>query len=322
MGFPHITATEMERKELNLRRFKKIGLQTTHSGGALVTDSAAAATTLATGQKTTRGRVGMTHDKQSIKNVFEYALDAQKGRGIVVTATVNHATPAGFTIHHESRYNYDALADKMVACNLDVMFGGGLSNFLPSSMPGGKRKDGRNLLGELRRRMPVVQTIDAFRRMGTPKKAAALLADIHLPNAVDRDYSLGELTKKAIEILNRNENGFLLMVEGSKIDLVAHKHLYDEILNETVDFDTAVKEALDFAQLDGNTLLVVTADHATGGLTLIGQNKENSKFEYNFSTDDHSASMVPVYAFGPASDRFMGTYDNTHIGKTLIDLLK
>jgi alkaline phosphatase len=322
MGVAQITATELERYELNLRRFKKIGLKTTTAADKLVTDSAAAATALATGYKTIEGRLGMDKNKKILKNVFDYALENKMGRGVVVTSTFNHATPAGFTIHAEKRYDYDIIAERIVDADLDVIFAGGMCNLLPKSMKGSKRKDNKNLLLKLRKQMPVVQSIDTFRRLGTPRKAAAILASVHLPLASNRNYSLGELTSKALKILNRNENGFILMVEGSQIDLQGHKHNYDNILDETVDFDTAVKEALDFAEKDGDTLVVVTADHETGGLTLIGGTPEENKFEYHFSTGHHSATMVAVYSYGPGSEHFMGTYDNTYFGKTLIKLLK
>jgi alkaline phosphatase len=113
-----------------------------------------------------------------------------------------------------------------------------------------------------------------------------------------------------------------MMVEGSQIDLMSHKNDYKEIISETADFDTAVKEALDFAEKDGNTLVVVTADHETGGLTLVDGSLTEKKAKPSFSTDQHSASMVAVFSYGPGAELFTGMFENTHIGKTLIELVK
>lgn len=322
MGIPHITATEFEKGELNLRRFKKLGMQTTQSADDFVTDSAAAATTMATGIKTNNGYVGLSTDKKPLKTVVEYAEEAGKSTGIVVTSSINHATPGGFTVHVESRNFYDEIMEQQVNSGLDVMFGGGLANLLPNYTKGSKRQDSKDLMSQLRKKMPVVQTIEAFRQLGTPRSAAAILDKIHLPIASKRDYTLGELSKKAIEILNRNEKGFFLLIEGSQIDLSAHKNDYERIMSEVVDFDTAIKEALDFAEKDGNTLVVVTSDHETGGLTLPTGSLAEKKANPHFSTDQHTACMVGVFSSGPGADNLLGIFDNTHLGKTLIELVK
>lgn len=322
MGLSQISAADFEIAPLNLRRFKKLGLQTTTSANEYVTDSAAAGTALSTGFKTNKGYVGVDVDKKPLKNVFEYGKESGKTVGFVVTSTINHATPAAFSSHVESRNHYNEIAEQQVSGDIDVMIGGGLCNLVPQFMPGSRRKDNKNLLFELRRRMPVIQTIDAFRLLGVPKQLAAVFSSGHLPRASKRDYNLGELVDKAIRVLNQNEKGFFLMVEGSQIDLAGHKNDYAEVLSETVDFDTAIRVALDFAEKDGNTLVVVTSDHETGGLTLTDGSLTEKKAVYKFSTDQHSATMVPVFSYGPAADKFIGIYDNTHIGKTLIELVK
>jgi alkaline phosphatase len=322
MGIAHITATEFEHRELNLRRFKKLGLQTTTSASDFVTDSAAAGTVLATGVKTKNGAIGQDVDGNPLKNVVEYAEEAGKKTGLVVTSSINHATPAAFSTHVESRHHYNDIIEQQVNSDIDVMIGGGFSNLIPQFMPGSRRKDDKNLLFALRRKMPVIQTIEGFRHLGTPDQLAAILDYSHLPRASKRDYTLGELTSKAIEILDQGDNGFFLMIEGSQIDLAAHKNDYAEILSETLDFDTAIKAAMDFAERDGNTLLIVTADHETGGLTLTGGDLTTKKVKPHFASDYHSAGMVGVFSYGPGSDNFIGIFDNTHIGKTLIELVK
>ncbi|GAB4267432.1 MAG: alkaline phosphatase [Candidatus Rifleibacteriota bacterium] len=323
MGIPHITATEFEKHHLSgLRRFKKLGLMTTFCANKYVTDSAAAATAMATGHKTNYTYVSVDPAEKPLKTVIEYAEEANKSTGIVVTSAINHATPAGFTAHVVNRNFYNDIIEQQVNSGVDVMFGGGLANLIPNYMRGSRRKDDKDLMSQLRKRMPVVQTIEAFRQLGIPRSAAAILDYGHLPPASKRNYTLGELTSKAIQILDRNDNGFFLMVEGSQIDLAAHKHDYERIMSEICDFDTAVNEALDFAQKDGNTLVVVTADHETGGLTLPDGSLEEKKAQPHFSTDNHSACMVAVFSYGPGSDNFTGIFDNTDIGKNLIELVK
>lgn len=346
MGVGHITATRIERGPLNLERFKFMGMRLTSSADDIVTDSAAAGTALATGFTTNNDMVGQTPDGTPLKNLMEYAREAGKTTGITVTSILPHATPAAFSAHHVARYHYDIITEQQALSGLDVMIGGGLSNYYPKSFSGSRRKDEKHILNILREKMPVVLSIETLRKIKAPDKLAAILSMGHLPYASKRDYTLGELTKKAIEILNRNEKGFVLMVEGSQIDLAAHDNDLPRIIAEVADFDSAVKECLDFAEADGNTLVVVTADHETGGLTLPMRSSKAADFittkgnkDYNltlpmksekndrfaspvFSSDNHTALMVPVYSYGPAAEKFTGMQDVTCAGKTLIELVK
>jgi alkaline phosphatase len=323
MAAPQITSGLFFHKKLAVEKFKVLGLHKTWSANKIVTDSAAGGTALACGVKTNNGMVGMTPDKTPQKSALELAKANGKATGIVVTVVVPHATPAAFTAHVDSRYKYDEIAEQQTNLGLDLIVGGGLRHFLPDFLPGGKRKDGKNLISQLRMSMPVVQSFDAFMKLGKTKKAAALLAPKALPHASKRDYNLGQLTKKSIEILNRNENGFFLMVEGSQIDYAGHDNDHKRVLSELADFDKAVAEAYEFAQKDKNTLVIVTGDHETGGLTLIGKkHKRSQKPDRNFSSDYHSAVVVPVFAFGPAAQKFAGIQDNTDVGKKLKELAK
>jgi alkaline phosphatase len=126
-------------------------------------------------------------------------------------------------------------------------------------------------------------------------------------------------TKKAIDILNRNRKGFFLMIEGSQIDWAAHANEAETTIDETLDFDRVIGAALDFAKADGNTLVVITADHETGGVTILGGDIKSKQAKLNFSTKSHSAVMLPVYAFGPGAGNFTGIYDNTDIPKKILN---
>ncbi|MBU1105904.1 MAG: alkaline phosphatase [Candidatus Riflebacteria bacterium] len=323
MGVAHVTAAKIVNGSLNMERFKIMGMHMTASANDYVTDSAAAGTALATGYKTNNDVVGLNPEGKPLKNLMEYAREAGKATGIAVSSILPHATPAAFSAHHKARYHYDVILDQQLNSGLDVMIGGGWDNFYPQSFTASRRKDDRNLMLELRKKMPVVTSYEAFAQIGKTYKLAAILNGGHLPPASKRNYTLGNLTDKAIEILNLNDKGFVLMVEGSQIDLAAHDGEMERVLAETVDFDTAIKSALDFAEADGNTLVVVTADHETGGLSFPMKSIENAKIVNPvFSSDNHTAAMVPLFAFGPGAEKFGGMCDITHVGKTLIELVK
>ncbi|HMM60200.1 MAG TPA: alkaline phosphatase, partial [Candidatus Rifleibacterium sp.] len=323
MGVAHITAARIENGPLNLERFKIMGLHMTGSANDYVTDSAAAGTALATGFKTNNDVVGQSPDGKPLKNLMEYAREAGKATGVTVTSILPHATPAAFSAHHIARYHYDTITEQQANSGLDVMIGGGLSNYYPKTTPGSRRKDDKHILNLLREKMPVVLSIATLRKIKAPKQLTAILSAGHLPPAIKRDYTLGELTAKALECLTQNEKGFALMVEGSQIDLASHDNDMPRLIGEVKDFDTAVKTSLDFAEKDGSTLVVVTADHETGGITLPMKTIENDKIvKPTFSSDNHTAVMVPVFAYGPGAEKFAGIQAIDDVGRKLIELVK
>ena len=320
MGAAHITAGKIVQGTLNLERFPVTGMMTTHSENELVAESAAAATALATGHKTYNRAVSVSEDKKPLKTLFEYAEELGKSTGVVVTSSVTHATPAAFFAHVEDRRQQAEIAEQVLKSGLDVLIGGGWKYFIPESNEGSRRQDNKNLLKSLETRMPVVLSYDRF--PGRGKKLAALLAPDGLPKSADRDYSLAELTEVAIGILSKNRKGFVLLVEGSQIDWAAHDQDQDGLIVEMIDFDGAVGTGLDFAQKHGNTLILVTADHETGGFAVHdGSMKTKQVTSTGFTTTGHSAAMVPIFAFGPGSKQFSGIQDNARVGQNIISLL-
>jgi alkaline phosphatase len=305
MGVAHITAGKIALGTLNLERFAVAGLVTTHAENTLIADSASAATALATGHKTNNRTISVSADKKPLKTIFEFAEERGKSTGVVVTAA--------FFAHIEDRRQHAEIAEQILNSDLDVLIGGGWMYFIPQSNAGSRRPDNKNLLELLETKMPVVLSYDKL--SGQAKKLAALLAPDGLPKSTDRDYSLAELTEVAIRILSKNRKGFILLVEGSQIDWAAHDQNH-------VDFDGAVGTGLDFAQKHGNTLILVTADHETGGFAVHeGSMKAKQVTSSGFTTSGHTASMVPIFAYGPESRNFSGIQDNTRVGQTLIDLL-
>lgn len=323
MGVAHITAARYELGELAFERFKNIGLSLTKCLDRPVTDSAAGGTALATGHRTNYTMVAMNPDGSELKTLLEYAHEAGKATGITVTCLMPHATPAAFTAHNKSRYNLNEIAEQQVANRVvDVMIGGGSNYFMPQNFPKSKRTDDKNLINHLRNRMPVLFSMNELRAFNG-RRVAAFLAKEHIPLAVKRDYTLGEMTEIAIKSLNKNDNGFVLMVEASHIDTLCHNNDQRKLIGEMNDFNTAINAALDFAQKDGNTLVVVTADHETGGLTLPNKFFNDGKVtDAAFSSNSHTGCMVPVFAFGTNSELFTGIHKNCEIGQLLIDQIK
>jgi alkaline phosphatase len=149
-------------------------------------------------------------------------------------------------------------------------------------------------------------------------KFYALIDSDGVAKASERNYTLGDLTKIAISNLSQNKNGFVLMIEGSQIDWAGHGNNSEYILSELKDFDTAINAALDFAEDNGNTLVVVTADHETGGLSINGGTKNGKNLELKYTTKGHTGNMVGVFAYGPGEEQFRGIYENYMIGRKLI----
>lgn len=310
MGLPQVTAAKVVKGKLEMERCPATGFCTTWSASALVTDSAAAATALSTGVKTRNGALGVTPDGAPLKNVIEIAGKKGKATGVAVVCSLTHATPAGFIVHVPSRKQDIEIAKQIAASDVDVLFGGGLDYFNPTNDP---------CLPELQKKMTVALTAEEFRGLGTPEKAAAILYPEHPPYAAGRAVTLKELTQKAIEILSQDQDGFFLMVEGSQIDWAGHKRDGTNIVYETVDFDDAVGAGLDFAEKNGETLVIITADHETGGFAVLdGSVKNQTVNKTGFVHGDHTAAMVPFFATGPGSELFHGIIDNTDIGQAMI----
>jgi alkaline phosphatase len=301
-----------------------MGLVTTHSADHLVTESAAAATALATGYKTNNRAVSVSVDGEPLKTLFENAKERGKSVGVAVTSSVTNATPAAFMAHAEDRSQQADIAEQIAYSDIDVLIGGGWAYFEPAAKAGSKRNDQKNLLAELETRMPLILTDDQLSiSVNTDNhRLAALLSPGSLPKAADRDYSLRQLTRNAIQLLSKNRNGFVLMVEGSQIDWAAHDHARQDLIAELIDFDDAVGAGLDFAEENRNTLIVVTADHETGGFAVHDGSVPNRQVAASaFTTTGHTAAMVPLFAYGPGSNRLSGIQDNARVGQTLIELV-
>ncbi len=304
MGVAQVYAA-MDKSEntMAMEKAEFSGLCKTGSISSKITDSAAGGTALATGYKTRNGMIGMDTTGQILKTILEYAEDNGLSSGLISTSSITHATPASFIAHQPSRNMYEAIAADFLATDIEVFIGGGYDHFA-------NREDDLNLIDSLKSKgYYVARTMEEVKQ-STSAKLAGLLAEVHLPPAAEgRDDMLPEATAKALDILNKNENGFFLMVESSQIDWGGHANDIDYVVTETIDFDKTIDIAREFAEKNPGTLVVVTSDHETGGLTL--NSGENGAIAPHFGTGGHSAVLVPVFSFGEGAGEFSGIMDNT-----------
>ena len=322
MGLTHTQLAMMSSQApLAVERVQYIGLAKTYSANNRVTDSAAGGTALATGVKTNNGSVGVDPEGKTVKNITEYTREKGLATGVVVTKDITDATPAAFMAHQQSRKMAPEIAVDISECGVDLFIGGGRNNFE-------KRKDGVNLTDNLKGKgYHIAYTIEDVKSVDKGK-LAGMLATKHMKTMKDgRGDVLPQATAQALTILKNNSpKGFFLMVEGSMIDTGGHANDAEYVLGETLDFWQAVTVAFDFADKNPGTLVVITADHETGGLTFPSDNEDfllgDAGVEQAFSTKGHTASMVPVYSYGAGAKNFSTVMDNTDIPKKMLELLK
>lgn len=336
---------------LCIERMPVTGLVRTYSANSRVTDSAAAGTALAAGIKTNNGMIGIAPDGKVYQTILETAKARGMATGLVVTSSITDATPAVFASHVKSRTMEAAIAEQLIATRVNVLFGGGRKCFLPKSDPNSGRKDDRDLIAEARQAGYLYVTSDRELHSIRGPYVLGLFQYGGLTTA-SPEPSLAAMTRKAIHVLTKvkrsssdGKSGFFLMVEGSQIDWACHQNLLKHAIRQTLLFDQAVQAAVDFALRDGHTLVIVTADHETGGLTLpeppkasdaakageatkaseVAKASEAAKPSaeptIHWSTKGHTSAPVMIGALGPGAAVFAGMQDNTDIPKKIAQLL-
>ncbi len=307
MGLSQVSAAiYYKNSKPNFERFSTIGLSKTSSASDLITDSAAGATVFSTGVKTYNGAIGVNQDTLAVPTIVEQLSTRGLATGIVATSSIQHATPASFYAHVKSRRMYEEITEFAPNSGVNFFAGGGLKFF-------NQRKDGKDLLAEMEAKGYKVIT-DQLPQQPSESNELILLAEDGMPKmSQGRGDFLPNATKLALEKLSKNEKGFFLMVEGSQIDWGGHDNDADYLIEELLDFDKTLGVALDFAKQNGETLVIVTADHETGGFTLASDGSDYNKIKPTFSTTGHSGTMVPVFAEGPGAFLFNGIYESTEI---------
>lgn len=320
MGVNYVAASFFDDENNPYKEFKSIGLSNTESADKLITDSGAGATVLATGFRTINRYISVDSAGNPLKTILEVAKEKGKSVGVISTSSVTHATPAAFYAHIDDRGRESDIAFQLSQTDVDLIIGGGTQFFLPDVL-GGSRKDDINVI-DLMQSMGwnVFNKFDSI-SISKSNKVLCLLEKNGLKHASDRNYTLGHLTNAALKNLSKNENGFVLMIEGSQIDWAGHDNLQDYLLSEMKDFNSSISAALDFAKRDGNTLVVVTADHETGAMAILGGDPDGKNLKLAFGSKGHTAGFVPVFSSGPSEELFRGVLENYEIGRNLILLL-
>ena len=304
-------------------RARGVALIRTRSANSRVTDSAAAGTALASGSKTANGMVGIDPEGRPLTSMMARAHRAGIAVGIAVTCGLQHATPAAFYAHVPDRNDTLSITRDLLASGVDVLFGGGRKALAEECPAGG------SYLDAFRRRGYLVADSLAEADTLTRGRVLCVVADCALPAAPGRGDFLPRATRCALRILSgeaaRRDRGFLLMVEGSQIDWAGHANDAAWMQAEMRDFERAVAVAMDYADRTPGTLVVVTADHETGGVTIPANKRDftlgENGLRYLFSTGGHTATMVPVYLYGTGADRIAGVMDNTELAHRIMQLL-
>lgn len=316
MSLMHVyTAWAANRGKLWLENAQATGLSKTWAVKKLVTDSGSGGTSLATGVKTVYHAVGVDPEGKPLTSLVDVAKELGKDAGMAVTCRLWDATPCDFCCHNIDRDKEEELVGDYPTSGVDFVFGGGAQKFT-------NRKDGRDIFKELQKKgYHISRTLDDFFAYDKNSRIFAVPYDKDTPLPDERGDLLARASMKGISLMNQNKNGFFMMIEGSQLDDYGHFNQLDLLMKETLDFDQTVGEVMKWAAKDGETLVVVTADHETGGLTLVNGNKEEGRVECCFSSKDHTGAMVPVYAFGPGAENFTGIFENTDVFKKIKKLM-
>ena len=309
-GFNQIALSRMAiagyDSRLYLDKLPFTGISLTHSADNIVTDSAAAATAWSTGHKTNNKFLSIKPNKEVLQTLPEKLYRKGFLSGLVATSSITHATPAAFYAHVDNRYKEKEIARQLQGSSIDIALGGGKKFF---------DIDQENInylynLNDLPKDGP-----------GTSKRVIGLFANDGIRRSEASPTQLA-MTSAAIEhLLSRTSNcsGFFLMSEGSQIDWAGHDNDAKKMIEEFRDFDATIKEVIKFINKNKNTLLIVTADHETGGLQILKKSKNLIKVQWG--TGSHTAGPVGIFSYGPGAENFEGTMDNTDIHNKILNLL-
>lgn len=316
LGLNQATAAYYANKnQLTIFNINDIGFQVNNALGAFTTDSAAAGSALATGEANANRHISSTVDGQDIPSLSDFFDQKNYSVGVLTLGNIADATPSAFYGHNVERDNADEITRYLLNGHVDLLCGSGMREFT-------KRNDGVDLIRDLKKSgYAFITDASAI----TDQKGKVICIDERMDEAVEESTMnfLADATKDAIEYLQtQSDKGFFLMVEGAKIDYAGHAKSVPGSIIETFSFDLAVAEALKFADQNGETLVVVTGDHETGGLVLLDGDEQTGRVMGVYVTNDHTPAMLPVYAYGPGAEKFTGVYRNTEIARRIKSMIK
>jgi alkaline phosphatase len=323
MGIGHVSAAsdllESTGSTLAMTNTASVALVRTWATDNLAPDSASTATAMATGFKTRKKAVGVLEDGRVVRNLFEVARDHGRATGVVTTSGVVDATPAAFTVHVEWRDDYHEIFEKMLASGTDLLIGGDWTHFT-------KAKKNQTYLDLLVRAEELghehgYQVIRDPRSTDTAELPLLALFPPRPTGGNSHGPPLATTALRAIELLRENPGGFLLLVECEITDEFGHHNDIEVVMDGMRELNDAVAAVLEATGSDGDTLVVVTADHNTGTLAVVDGNYEEGRASVRWATGEHSSQWVPLFAFGPGADRFTGVLDNTEVGQKIAQAL-
>ncbi|MBO5805275.1 MAG: alkaline phosphatase [Tidjanibacter sp.] len=320
MGIEQLSAAWVaNRGALNMVQMPYVGLQKTYCLDWLVTDSAAAGTALATGEKTNKGMIATRPNGEELDSMMDLAQQAGKRTGVVVVCRLNDATPATFCCNNPDRDEAEDISADYLTSGVDFIAGGGMDYWRT------KRTDGRDIFAEIGQKG--YHTYESVGELmeATELPVAAVVAPLEMPSALsgERGDNFRNMVSKSLDMLSKdNDEGFFLMVEGSCIDDWLHANRVDAAVEEILDFDRVVGDVLGWAEQDGETLVVVTADHSTGAMTLLWGDIATGSVEVGFANGGHNGILVPYFAYGAGAEKFDGLVENYELSKLISDYIK
>ncbi|MEO1023394.1 MAG: alkaline phosphatase [Bacteroidota bacterium] len=309
-----------EDGNLYLQTMPVTGMVKTHAFDNLITDSAAGATAYSCGIKTNNGVIGQDPEERKCTTITELAIQKGMATGLVATSTITHATPASFASHVKSRKLEAEIASQFLDSGVDVFLGGGREFFIPQTKEASKRDDNRDLMQEFAGAgYRIVETASELKASEHGKLLG--LFSIGGMGTSESEPTLQEMTQKALDIVSENDSGFFLMVEASQIDWAGHRNDIAYMLREVDALDQTMASILEFAANDGETLVILTADHETGGLTLTEHQKDSNRIETSWASTHHTGTPILLSAYGPHAMQFSGWWDNTEVGRKVASLM-
>jgi alkaline phosphatase len=317
-GVAHWSLAVLADSNLAIGRMGTVGLVDTRGSDHVVTGSAPGATALSTGVRTFMGAIAVGPDSAPHETVLEAAAARGMATGLITTTFIVDATPASFAAHVPSRGQLAEIASQMGEAGVNVMMGGGRLAFLPTWRP-----DSVDLLGQLQQRYSYVETAEDLQQLDTDTVTSllGLFAERDMGIAAERPVRFADMVSAAIAVLDNDPDGFFLMIESEESDTRAHQNVDEEILvTEMLEIDEAVRLALDYQERHPETLVVVTSDHETGGITLPHDQDRNVVMQY--STQSHTGALVPLFASGPWAERFGGLLENWEVGQLLLQAVR
>lgn len=294
---------------LNVFNMRSIGLSKTSSYDNFITDSAPGATALSSGEKTNNRSVGVDHTGVALPLLPDYVHQKGGRTGLITSGDMTDATPAAFYGHRSERSDGAGMFADLANAPIHLLIGAGNQQFTPALQQTLQQKG-----------FHLTRSLDSL-PAASPNKWVVMDERAHLPVAQGRGSWLQQAFERSLQLLSPNKAGFFLMAEGAQVDHGAHDNNLPWLATEVMDFDQVVGRALQFADTNGETLVIVTADHETGGLSLMDGQYAGGYISGQFATDDHTAIPVPVFAYGPRSRLFCGVYENTSVFYKIVEAL-